>query len=770
MSLYVRGEGDEPLANDTKIRASFLHAYLTNDRSTGLAAAAATVAFLLCAVRTEHPAFAVLTVVQPLLHALRVVYLHRAYRDEIARLPDGEPLRIERIVYWERAATAFGGALFVSIAAGCVVAFGATADAFTQLLCLCLTLANALGIVGRSYAMKRLVQVQLLALCGPWAVAMLLSGAPWVWTIAFFSIPFAIVVVDLTVRLRGDLVTVVRERETARRTAARFSATLAAIPDLVIHLNADGRARVANAAARRLLPELGSTGTRFLDAVRANSIFSSSDVHDLDDLIAGATARPRSQTFRTGDGRILDAVASRENGTDTLVVLSDVTERERALAATVTMAREEHLTGLMSRAWFMENAARLLQERGEHVPTLVVFDIDAFKSLNDTQGHQAGDAALRVFASLLSAACDERTIATRHGGDEFALLSVGDAPHREAFLIDVSGIVSEFARRFLNAPVRLKVSAGVSSAADTIDGLFATADLALQEAQRPGQEARGGGIYVYDERLRERTERRERMKVLLAAAIETGEGIHAVYQPIVDPLRARVVGAEALCRWSHPELGTVPPPVFIALAEELGAIRRLTDIVLGDAVRQCALWPGHMSVSVNLAASDLEGGDLLARVRRALARGGLPPERLQLEITETRAIRHDQETRATLDALVEEGIALALDDFGTGFSNLATVASLPLRTLKIDRSLVASIAEGRRFLLLSGAVTMFARMGFRIVVEGIETEDQLDRLASIDAPALVQGYLFGRPMSAAELGAFAHRGFDRGPPRAASAR
>ena len=699
-------------------------------------------------------------VAQPVLHGLRVHYLHRPYRREAVRGATWTPLPRGRIAHWERAATMFGGALFLTIALGCIVAFDATDDAFSRLLCVCLALSNALGIVGRSFALAWLVRTQLLCLCVPFTLAMLLSGDPWMWVLALFAVPFAVVTYQLTVRLRRDLVGVVRERETAERTATRFSATLAAIPDIVIHLTPNGFARVANAAARDLFPDLEGERIRFAEALRRNSLFAPSDVQRLIKLVDGTTERASVEAFRIGDGRILDVTTVREKTDDTLLVMSDVTERERALAATIAMAREDHLTGLASRAWFIERATEMLAERTEgELPALAVFDVDGFKALNDTLGHRAGDSALRVLASLLSAACRSGTIAARHGGDEFALLTVGDRTHREAFLIDVVGIVSDFAMRFRESPVRLSASAGVSEDGATIDALLASADLALFdakiEAKRTGQR---GLMRVFDEAMRERTERRERMKVLLAASIETGEGIEVVYQPIVDPLRGRIVGAEALCRWSHPEFGPVPPPVFIELAEELGVIRQLTDTVLRRATGECTHWPDDVSVSVNLSAIDLEVGDLASRVRGALDRADLSPDRLQLEITETRAIRGDHDTQSLLRTLADGGIALALDDFGTGFSNLAMVASLPLRTLKIDRSLVSSIEDERCFTLLSGAIRMFTDMGLRIVVEGIETEEQLDLLASLGGTPLVQGYLFGRPMPASQLRVLIDRG------------
>ena len=747
------------LATDTAIRASFLHAYLSNDRATGIAAMAAAAGFALCAVRTSVPAFAVLAAMQLVLHALRIRYLHEPYKKEAERRTHRRTMSIERIKRWERAATAFAGALFLSIALGCVLAFTQTTDEFTRVLTLCLTLSNALGIIGRSFAIRRMVWVQLAALCVPFSIAMLLASDPWLWTIAGFAIPFALVTEQLTVRLRRDLVAVVHEREAARDTADRFSATLEAIPDLVIHLDPKGHARVANAAAATLLPDLKGR-TTFGEAVRRNSLFAAGEVSRLLRFVEGADQRVAAETFGTGDGRILDVSVSRTVGDDTLIVIADVTERERALAAIVTMAREDHLTGLMSRAWFMECATVRLRDRpAEHGAALAVFDLDGFKQLNDELGHHAGDAALRVFSSIIAEVCGSSVIATRHGGDEFAALSVGDANHLEAFRIDIAGVIAEFSARYREAPVRLSASAGLSFECASIDALMATADIALLEARKTrSRSGHGGAIHIYDDELRERTEKRERMKELLVAAVRTGDGIVLAYQPIVDPRAARVVGAEALCRWHHAELGQVPPPVFIELAEELGIIRDLTDIVLRRATADCGEWPDHLTVSVNLSAIDLEADDLEQRVATALRAANLAPQRLQLEITESRAVRNDCRTRQLLERFAGLGIGLALDDFGTGFSNLATVASLPLTTLKIDRSLVRTIDEPQGFLLLSGAVTMFARMGLRIVVEGIETESQLDLLASVAEGALVQGYFFGRPMPVDQLVALACRG------------
>lgn len=245
---------------------------------------------------------------------------------------------------------------------------------------------------------------------------------------------------------------------------------------------------------------------------------------------------------------------------------------------------------------------------------------------------------------------------------------------------------------------------------------------------------------------------RQRMKIDLREAIRTSS-MDLFYQPMFNPQGTRIAGAEALSRWNHPKLGPVSPAVYIPLAEEMGIIGDLTRCVVEKAVRDCAEWPDSLFVSVNLSAHDLGDRTIVSVVADALDRSNLAPERLQLEITESGLMGDLETARGVLTELRSMGMSIAIDDFGTGYSSLSYLDMLPLNKIKIDRSFVRNITEdAKKLKLLRGVVNLARELGLDIVVEGVETEDQLVMIRNNDCADLIQGFIFGTPMP---KGAFA---------------
>jgi EAL domain-containing protein (putative c-di-GMP-specific phosphodiesterase class I) len=225
------------------------------------------------------------------------------------------------------------------------------------------------------------------------------------------------------------------------------------------------------------------------------------------------------------------------------------------------------------------------------------------------------------------------------------------------------------------------------------------------------------------------------------------------YQPMFKADGSRIECAEALARWVHPEKGAIPPDVFIRLAEDMGIISDITRFVLFKACSDCMTWPEHIAVSVNLSARDLRDADILSAVSEALAHSGLRAERLHLEVTESCLIDEPATVRAILAELRSRGMTIAIDDFGTGFSSLSYLDTLPLDIVKIDRSFVRNIVEdSRRLKLLRGTVNLARELGLKIVVEGVETEDQLAILNKHRSADLVQGYVFSQPVPSQNIG------------------
>jgi EAL domain-containing protein (putative c-di-GMP-specific phosphodiesterase class I) len=229
--------------------------------------------------------------------------------------------------------------------------------------------------------------------------------------------------------------------------------------------------------------------------------------------------------------------------------------------------------------------------------------------------------------------------------------------------------------------------------------------------------------------------------------------LNAVYQPMYKTDGTRIECAEALARWVHPERGSIPPDVFIRLAEEMGIISDITRFILLRACADCMTWPEHIAVSVNLSARDLRDNDILSLVSEALSRTGLPPARLHLEVTESCLIDEPAAVRAILAELRSRGITIAIDDFGTGFSSLSYLDTLPLDIVKIDRSFVRNIVQDtRRLKLLRGTVNLARELGLKIVVEGVETADQLAILNKQRSADLIQGYVFSQPVPSQNIG------------------
>lgn len=273
------------------------------------------------------------------------------------------------------------------------------------------------------------------------------------------------------------------------------------------------------------------------------------------------------------------------------------------------------------------------------------------------------------------------------------------------------------------------------------------ADLALFETKSRAK----GSCSAFEQEMDARYIERQKLKDDLREAIESGS-LHAVYQPMFEPDGNRIDCCEALSRWIHPEKGAVPPNIFVQIAEEMDIVSGITRFILNQACRDCMTWRDSMSVSVNLSVQDLRGADIVAMVREALGASGLAPSRLHLEVTESCLMDELNVVRGILAELRSMGITIAIDDFGTGFSSLSYLDSLPIDVVKIDRSFVRNITEDdRRLKLLRGTVNLSRELGLQIVVEGVETRDQLALINKYHCADFVQGYVFAKPIANDEV-------------------
>jgi diguanylate cyclase (GGDEF)-like protein len=382
---------------------------------------------------------------------------------------------------------------------------------------------------------------------------------------------------------------------------------------------------------------------------------------------------------------------------------------------------------------------------------LLIVDIDDFKHVNDTMGHLIGDRVLIETSERLSRVLGKDSLVARLGGDEYVVYRSGGV-RIEDTIADPEAILAGFQGPFeVEGEVFwVNVSIGVvtiTEGADDLDALMTKADLALYKAKALGK----GRSQVFHDEMDTDYRYRQRLKAELKQTVAEG-GLSLVFQPIVDLKTRRVVSCEALARWHHPELGSIPPSLFIPIAEETGLISEISRWVLATATAECRNWPDDVSVSVNISARDFRNADVGAMVKNALASSGLAPHRLEIEVTETAVIEERAAASKILAKLAKQGIGIALDDFGTGYSSLSYLQALPFSKLKIDRSFVMDIVANPRSLrLLSNVAQLGKDINLTVTVEGVETEEQLNLIAEHSSVDQIQGYLFGVPLPRREV-------------------
>ncbi|GAA3853251.1 hypothetical protein GCM10022243_18550 [Saccharothrix violaceirubra] len=444
-----------------------------------------------------------------------------------------------------------------------------------------------------------------------------------------------------------------------------------------------------------------------------------------------------------GTSRVLSVHAVSVEGPDhTVIAAVDVSKRRQLEDALRTRAERDELTGLVSRAHFLHLVDEAL--RTGEVVGLLVLDLDQFKEVNDTEGHEAGDRYLVSAAERINRAAGPVATVARLGGDEFAVLAPGHDVREAARL--ATHILTELGRPLtgMGYEVVVRASVGISVAAEPgmpTAVLLRDADTAMYVAKREG----GARIRVFRREMGERLLARQRDKADLRVAVDEGQLV-LHYQPIVDLATSAVTGFEALVRWQRPGHGLLGPGAFIDLAEETGLIVPLGNRVLVGACEQAVRWhtQGRMlGVTVNVSTRQLSSASFLTSLDRALATTGLPPARLTLEVTES--VWADESAMKALMEVRGTGVRVALDDFGTGYSSLSYLQRYPFDVVKIDKSFTWALGDTARTAGVVRCIIDLAEvLGAHTVAEGIETPAQAAWLRDAGC-AFAQGYLFGRP-------------------------
>jgi diguanylate cyclase (GGDEF)-like protein len=414
----------------------------------------------------------------------------------------------------------------------------------------------------------------------------------------------------------------------------------------------------------------------------------------------------------------------------------------------------DDLTSLPNRRMLMqhiEEAITTTRPSGGSLAVLML-DLDNFKQLNDTLGHQAGDWLLRLIGPRLEAVLPDDVSMARLGGDEFAIL-LHPAPEREHV-----AVIADAVLRALNAPftiqglaLRVTGSLGIATFpadADDAEELMRHADIAMYQAKTARSK-----YEFYDHDRNDNSWERLALAAELAVALE-GESIEVHFQPQSEVRTRRIVGVEALVRWRRADGRLVPPSDFVAAAEAAGLSRRLTSRVIEVSLAQARAWRDRgyrLHIAVNTTVADLLDEAFPAEVAAALDRHQLPADALVLEVTESSVLVDPERIGKTLGRLRELGIELSLDDFGTGYSSLAHLKLLPVTEIKIDRSFVAHMCtEPTDSAIVYAMIALARKLGIRVVAEGVEDRQTWDELKALDCE-LIQGYLISRPVPAADL-------------------
>jgi len=442
------------------------------------------------------------------------------------------------------------------------------------------------------------------------------------------------------------------------------------------------------------------------------------------------------------------------DGIDMGAQIQDISERRAREDRLHHMANHDGLTGLLNRHSFLKRIEERLERNG--TAAVFVLDLDGFKDVNDSLGHAVGDTLLQALALRLSATSDPVEILARLGGDEFAILlpveiSLGEVNARANALIEVIRRPFSVSGHELHLSTSVGVAVAPLHAGDA-EELIVRADLALFKAKSDG----GRRYRVFDTRLENQLgATRAFQDELRFAFSERQFELH--FQPQVRLADGMLTGAEALLRWNHPVRGLLHPAAFMAVLETHPLAYEIGCWVLDRSCQTLAAWRIQglppLRMSVNLFAAQLRSGTLVEVVEATLARHGLAPGDLELEITETIALRHGDNDLAPLRSLCKRGVGIAFDDFGTGFASLSALKDFPLTRLKIDRSFVRDVCSNRHSAaIVRGVITIGRSLGLDVIAEGIETKEQVAHLRKWRC-ASGQGYLYGKPVSASD---FAH--------------
>ena len=628
-----------------------------------------------------------------------------------------------------------------------------TGNSFTEFVSIAFIFGNLIGVCGRCFPIARLVNGQILAVGFPLIGGLLYKGDAYI-VLAIMLMPYIFGLRKLARRQRENLLNNVVNRRKAERLATQFNNALENVPQGICMFDREGNLEVANkhvcAFVGKTLKSLrGLPMDDLIGLLNSRYGLENEHVAEVRNWLADPHQKSVALFFELGAKKkySIKFRASRMENGGIVMTFEDISKEVDAATKIEHMVRYDRLTGLMNRNQLPEHIDAQLKELGKNEKCAVLLvNLDRFKQVNDALGHSKGDILLRSVAERLSRLSHGIGVCARYGGDEFAIVV------REKHSLDVAAhladsICDSFSQPFRlgGRRVNLECSIGIvlsGEGSSTAEQLLKNADLALLSAKTNGR----GDWRVFNSEMSREMQRRHKLENDLRIALANDQ-FEAHFQPIVNVKEGRVTVCEALLRWKHPTTGYISPASFVPIAEELGLISEIGSWMLHEACSACASWPGGTRVAVNLSPIQFKQGDLAQTVTEALASSGLEPERLELEITESLMLENVEQTVDILNQFKRMGVRISLDDFGTGYSSLSYMNELPLDKVKIDRSFILDLQQNSNSLTLVEAVTALGqKLGLTVVLEGIETKEQLQTIVAQTPIDEVQGYLFSKPV------------------------
>jgi diguanylate cyclase (GGDEF)-like protein len=719
--------------------------------SLAMGSVATCAAAFIAAVTLNSPALYGFAIVLPAISALRLWIM-------VAHARAGRTEGVAAASRWKNGYVFGASAYMAALGFWTLSVFSLSDDGFLRILAFSATICHAFGIATRNFSIKSLTDAQIVAGFLPLSAALALAGGLYPLMIWVVLIPFFFFIKSSASRLRATLLDEVLSRREVTQLASQLDTALNNMSHGLCMLDGEGNLRVSNDQIAKMLgvPKRamrpGVNIKVALRLLRRSGAIAPNVADDLKRSLIASSGADYSLAANAPDGRSIE-MNVHYMGNGAVIVTQDITERRNAEAAIYRMVWFDPVTALPNRRRFEKELSNaLLTSQSERENGAVLFlDLDDFKQVNDSLGHARGDKLLSAVGERLRSAVEEWDIVARWGGDEFAiLLAPGKSERTPSTIAD--RIIAQINRPFQIDGYEIIVGASVGVArihrdGVTLETLLSNADLALYAAKAEGRNR----WRSYERQLGLDAQSRRTLEIDLRAAI-ANETIEVHYQPINSATTREIIGCEALARWRHPNRGYISPAEFIPIAEELGLMDELGRSILQRACNACAEWPERFFVAVNLSPLQVRGGRIASMIKNALESSGLHPSRLEIEITESTLLHDVPSTRQILRSIKAMGVRIALDDFGTGYSSLSYLHTFPLDKIKIDRSFTMAIGSDQRASIVIASVAGMCKMlGMDVLVEGIETELQMQFVDGLGSVSEVQGFLFSPAVSQKEI-------------------